>query len=138
MQVKDLEGNYHHWKLIGNISHASYENKSQLHLSARQLLKECFPTLQILEEVVIPLRRTESLVLDFYLPLNKKCIEVHGEQHYKFTRFYHKDIIGFIRHKKRDQDKKEWCNLNGIYYIELPYNETIAEWKNRIINNENS
>lgn len=134
MQVKDLDGNYHHWKLTGGIAHASYDNKSSFHLQARGLIKECFPTLQILEEVTIPLRRTERLILDFYLPLNKKCIEVHGEQHYKFTRFYHKDMIGFVKHKKRDQAKKEWCAINGIDYIELPYNEKIEDWKKRITN----
>jgi hypothetical protein len=134
MQVKDLDGNYYHWKLIGNISHGSLMNKSQLHLQARTLLKECFPTLQVLEEIPIQLRKSEYLVLDFYLPLNKKCIEVHGEQHYKFTRFYHKDMMGFIRHKKRDQEKKEWCELNGIMYVELPYDESIDQWKQRLIN----
>jgi hypothetical protein len=42
-------------------------------------------------------------------------------------------MIGFMKHKKRDQEKKEWCEINGIEYIELPYNETVAEWKKRII-----
>lgn len=134
MQIKDLDGNLQHWKLLGNIAHGSQTNKSHLHLQARQLIKECFPTLQILEEVSIPLRRSEILILDFYLPLNKKCVEVHGEQHYKFTRFYHKDMMGFIRHKKRDQEKKEWCDINNIQYIELPYNENMEEWTKRLIN----
>ena len=75
MQIKDLDGNTHHWKLIGGIAKASVGNKSSLHLQARQLIKDCFPTLQVLEEISIPLRRTEHLILDFYLPLNKKCIE---------------------------------------------------------------
>lgn len=133
MQVRDLDGNVSRWKLIGGIAKGAYDNKSSLHLQARDLIKECFPTLQILEEVSIPLRRSESLVLDFYLPLNKKCVEVHGEQHYKFSRFFHKDMMGFIRHKKRDKEKKEWCRINDIEYIELPYDK-IDEWKQRITN----
>lgn len=134
MQIKDLDGNYQRWKLIGGIAKGSYTNKSSLHLKARELIKDCFPTLQVLEEVRIPLRRTESLLMDFYLPLNKKCIEVHGEQHYKFNRFYHKDMMGFIKHKKRDNEKSEWCDINGIEYIALPYDETLEEWKKRITN----
>ena len=134
MQVKVLDGNTHHWKLIGGIAKGSYTNKSSLHLQARDLLKECFPTLQILEEVSIPLRRSENLLLDFYLPLNKKCVEVHGEQHYKFSGFFHKDMMGFIKHKKRDSEKQEWCSINGIQYIELPYNENLEQWKQRIVN----
>lgn len=132
MQVKDLDGNYHHWKLIGNISKGSSLNKSQLHLEARNLLKICFPTLQILEEVQIPLRKSQILVLDFYLPLNKKCVEVHGEQHYKFCRFYHKDQMNFLKHKKRDQEKQEWCLTNDIEYVELPFNENLEQWKKRL------
>jgi hypothetical protein len=133
MQVKDLDGNMSHWQLIGNIAHGSIQNKSSLHLKARDMIKECFPTLQILEEVQIYPRRSEILYLDFYLPLIKKCIEVHGEQHYKFNRFFHNTPLGFIKHKKRDQDKKEWCEINGIEYVELPFDQT-DEWVLRIKN----
>lgn len=131
MQVKDLDGNSGHWQLIGNIAHGSIQNKSSLHLQARELIKECFPTLQILEEVPISPRRAETLYLDFYLPLIKRCIEVHGEQHYKFSRFFHNTPLGFIKHKKRDQDKRDWCELNGIEYIELPFDQ-IEQWQSRI------
>lgn len=133
MQVRDLDGNIFRWKLIGSIAKGAHDNKSSLHLKARNLIKQCFPTLQILEEIPIPLRRSETLILDFYLPLNKKCIEVHGKQHYQFSRFFHKDMMGFIRHKKRDKEKKEWCQINNIEYIELPYNK-IDEWEQRITN----
>jgi hypothetical protein len=43
-------------------------------------------------------------------------------------------MIGFVKHKKRDQAKREWCAINGIDYIELPYNEKIEDWKKRITN----
>jgi len=133
-QVIDLDGNTHNWSLTAGIAHGKLLNKSSLHLKARKMIKECFPTLQILEEVQIPLRRSQSLVLDFYLPLNRKCIEVHGQQHYQFSRHFHNDRMGFLKHKKRDQDKKEWCEINGIQYIELPFNETEEEWRHRIEN----
>lgn len=135
MQVKDLDGNTYNWQLIGNIAHGMRVNhKSGLHLEARKLIHSCFPTLQVLEEVPVCIRKSETLYLDFYLPLIKKCIEVHGEQHYKFNRFFHNTTLGFIKHKKRDADKKEWCETNGIEYIELPYNEQ-ANWE-QIIKNE--
>jgi len=131
-QILDLDGNLQSWQLSGGIAHGKLLTKSDLHLKARDLLKDCFPTLQILEEVPIPLRKTEILYLDFYLPLIRKCIEVHGSQHYKFTPFYHTNLMGFAKHKKRDQDKQEWCHQNNIIYIELPYNESIEEWKTRL------
>lgn len=132
MQVKDLDGNIYNWQLIGGISHGSSSNKSSLHLKARELIHNCFPTLQVLEELSIHIRRGEILYLDFYLPLNKKCIEVHGEQHYSFNKFYHNNLLGFIKHQKRDKEKKEWCNINNINFIELPFNEDIDKWRHRI------
>ena len=132
MLVKDLDGNTHKWQLLGGIAHSSSTKKSSLHLDTRDILKTIYPTMQILEEVAIPLRRSETLYLDFYIPLLKKTIEVHGEQHYKFVPFYHSTTLGFIKHKKRDQEKKEWCEINNIEYIELPYHESKIEWITRI------
>ena len=68
---------------------------------------EIYPKLQIVEEVQVVLRNSEYVYMDFYIPLIKKCIEVHGEQHYKFNRFYHHNLLGFVKHQKRDREKKE-------------------------------
>jgi len=37
-----------------------------------------------------------------------------------------------MKKKKRDRDKIEWCNINNIKYIELPYNETENQWIERM------
>ena len=134
MNIVDLDGNFHKWSLKGYIAKGTLSNKSSLHLAARELIRVKFPTFQILEEVPIPVRKSEILYLDFYLPLSKICIEVHGEQHYEFSAFFHGNRLNFFKHKKRDRDKKEWCNLNGIKVIELPYNKK-SEW-NEILANE--
>lgn len=132
MLIKDLDGKSHNWTLRGNIAHGQISNKSSGHLEARKLLSNIFPTLQVLEEVPIPLRKSQTLYLDFYLPLNKLCVEVHGEQHYKFIAHYHRNQIGFLKHKKRDREKIEWCEINDIRYVELPHNENLDQWKKRI------
>ncbi len=132
MLIKDLDGNSHNWQLIGNMAHSKLTNKSSLHVQARTVIKNIFPTLVALEEVPIILRRSETLYLDFYLPLIKFCIEVHGEQHYKFVAHYHSNQLGFMKHKRRDRDKKEWCQINDIVYIELPFDETTEQWSKRI------
>lgn len=134
MNIKDLDGNTHKWQLTGNMAYGKTANKSSLHLRTRNILINLFPTLQILEEVPIPLRKLEVLYLDFYLPLNKICIEPHGEQHYKFVSYYHNNPLGFIRQQKRDKDKAEWCSINGIRYISLPFDESDENWRQRIIN----
>jgi len=134
MLIKDLDGNISNWLLTGNMAKGKITNKSSYHLAARKIIAIEFPTLQILEEVPIQLRKNETLYLDFYLPLNKTCIEVHGEQHYKFIPFYHSTILNFLKAQKRDREKKEWCDNNNIKYIVLPYNEQ-SEWSKYIVNN---
>jgi hypothetical protein len=42
-------------------------------------------------------------------------------------------LLGFVKAKKRDADKKEWCELNSIQYIDLPFDETEDQWKKRIL-----
>jgi hypothetical protein len=134
MLIKDLDGNNHNWLLTGNMSKGKIVNKSSYHLIARNIITETYPTLQILEEVPIQLRRNETLYLDFYLPLKKICFEVHGEQHYKFIPFYHSNILNFLKAQRRDREKQEWCEINNIKYISLPYNNE-TEWRNSIVNN---
>ena len=136
MIIKDLDGVSHNWNLTGHMAKGRVENRSSLHLSARELIISVFPTLQVLEEVPIQLKRSEVLYLDFYLPLKKTCIEVHGEQHYKFIPFYHNNMLAFLKAQKRDREKQEWCQINGIEHISLPYSENIEEWKQRIVNND--
>jgi hypothetical protein len=139
MTVRDLNGNIVNWNLTGHIAKGRIKEKSSFHLAARKILTQIFPTLQILEEVPIPLRKSETLYLDFYLPLIKRAIEVHGEQHYKFTPFYHSNRINFLKAQKKDNEKREWCEINGINHIVLPHFENIDKWKALIIyDNQNS
>ena len=132
MQVKDLDGNLYTWNLTGHMAYG--KNKSDPHLRARALLNETYPTLQVLEEVPMPLKKGVTLYMDFYLPLKKMCVEVLGEQHYKFVSFYHGNMLNFLKAKKRDAEKEEWCNVNNIRYISLPFDESDTDWLKRIEN----
>ena len=136
MEITDLDGNTQKWSLAGHIAKGQIERKSNLHLQARALIKECFPTMQILEEVGIPVRHANTLFLDFYLPLLKLCIEVNGEQHYNFSAFFHGSRLNFMKHKRRDREKRDWCDINSIKVIELPYNENTEQWRDRLLNHE--
>lgn len=132
MQIKTLDGQIQNWQLTGHYAHAKLENRSSLHLRAREVLKQTYPTIQILEEVPSPIKRSETYYIDFYIPMLKTAIEVHGEQHYKFVRFYHNNQLGFLKSQKRDREKREWCETNSIRYIELPFSESDIEWQARI------
>jgi hypothetical protein len=134
MLIKDLDGNNHNWLLTGNMAKGKVNHRSSYHLTARGLITLAYPTLQILEEVPIQLRKSETLYLDFYLPLKKACFEIHGEQHYKFIAFYHSNMLNFLKAQKRDKEKQEWCELNDIKYVVLSYNESEEAWSEKIKN----
>lgn len=130
MKVKDLSGKIHNWSLKGYIiNSAESRPRSELHKAVRELLKIEYPTDNILEEVSVP---GEQLYLDFFLPLRKICVEIHGEQHYKYVPHFHGNIQGFIKSKERDARKQKWCEINGIQYIPLKYNGGIDEWRKQV------
>ena len=133
MKTRGLDGQIHNWKLHGYVARASESSpRSKLHLKARTILKDIFPTVQILEEVAAPITRTEKLFFDFYLNTVKLVVEVHGQQHYKFNTLFHASAQDFANQRKRDRRKAEWCEYNNITYIELPYNEDEDQWRFRI------
>ena len=128
MRTRDLRGNLIVWKPSGQIVRASDNRpRSKLHAEARKIIYELFPTMQILEEVPIKPRGTTQYI-DFYINQIKLAIEVHGQQHYKFNTMFHASAQDFLNQRKKDSDKKEWCEINNITYIELPYNKKVEEW----------
>ena len=112
------------------------KKKSKYHLLARNLIKEVFNSYTILEEVKLPGSRDPSkksvLFLDFLIPGVMMGIEVHGQQHYEFSQFFHKTKAGYYQSLKRDQTKEEWCKLNGINLTVLKYSDNIKKWKKQI------
>lgn len=130
VKVKGLDGREYQWKLTSE----PRENASQYHQRAKELLSQSFPFDPILEEIYLP--GAGRLYADFFLPRQRMIVEVHGEQHYSFSLHLHRDKSGFLRSKIRDNKKKEWCEINSITLIELPYNRE-SEWP-QIIFGKNS
>ena len=135
MKVRDLDNNVLIWKLVGHIVDGGNDRsaRSGLHLEARHILKERFPTMTVLEEVPITLRRSQTVFLDFFVPLRKIAVEVQGEQHFKYVPFFHHSVANFIKAKKLDAEKKEWCEINGITLLEFPYIESFEQWKQKLL-----
>jgi hypothetical protein len=68
---------------------------------------------------------------DFYLPNDNIVIEYHGIQHFTFSPFFHGTQSEMKKRRKRDNDKKEFCEKNNIEYYEIAYNQDISkEMKN--------
>ena len=77
MNAVGLDGYEYKISLASLTTKSSLNNKSNFHLIARDLLKQEYPTLQILEEVPIQIRKSETLYMDFFIPLSKKCIQFY-------------------------------------------------------------
>ena len=122
MKFKDLSGRDH----IFNFNKICRDspNPSKLHETARDIIKSQFPHSSLYEEVQL---LGTALIADFFIPDMKVLIEVHGEQHYKFVKRFHKSQAGFRAAQKRDANKQLWCEVNDIVYIELPFNE-VKNW----------
>lgn len=134
MRVRGLDDREYSWSL----SSRPRANASKHHVRARNLLKKMYPCDSISEELALPGSRTKqngTLFADFYLSSRKIMIEVQGEQHESFSMHLHKgDKRNFFKGKARDNTKRNWCLLNGITLIQLPYNESDDEWEARILN----
>ncbi|RHZ66588.1 hypothetical protein Glove_306g13 [Diversispora epigaea] len=72
-------------------------------------------------------KHPSGLELDIYYPQYGLAIEVQGQQHEKYIKFFHReDSNNFIKQRERDQLKNELCNENWIvlryvWYYEDPY-----------------
>ena len=126
MQVKDLDGNDYDLKISKKKSRT--RERSKLHLKAKEVVREIFPRLAIVEEISVKIKKGLTLYLDIFIPSIVLVVEVHGKQHYEFTPHFHEHRHRFGRCKLNDDLKKEWCCLNEIRYVELAYNESPDEW----------
>ena len=131
MKVIGLDGRSYPFPPSGRMPKENdSQSRSTLHLRAREILRKMYPTERPLEEVTLP--GTNGLAADFYLPSYKKVVECHGRQHYNFIGHFHGNRLNFLQGRRNDARKQEWCEINSIQFIELPYNETDDEWKQRL------
>ena len=69
----------------------------------------------------------DGMYLDFFLPAIFLAIEVDGEQHDTFNKFFHKDGKGFSNSIRRDERKEEFCELNEITLVHFNSEEALNE-----------
>lgn len=63
------------------------------------------------------------LEFDGYNENKKLAIEYNGIQHYVYPNHWHKTEEDFIYQQKRDDRKRNYCQQQGIFLIEVPYTE---------------
>jgi len=112
------------------------KRRSKHHLRAREIIRDIYGSYRVLEEVKMPgstaSHRKSVLYLDFFIPVIRLAVEVHGRQHYEHIPFFHETKKDFVLAKARDEDKVDWCELNNIELITLKYSETDDEWRKQL------
>lgn len=127
MKVVGLDGKTYTWSLES--AKRTDDNKSNLHVRARDIIREFFPYDRIYEDVTLPGTGKSPLYADFYIPNKSLIIEVNGIQHFQYTSFFHKSKLDFFKAQARDRKKEEWCELNDITIVQLNYDETDNDWR---------
>ena len=121
--------------------HGCFEQTADKHLYSKQGCPKCKNSLG--EEIIIQIltknkinyifqkkfencKNLFSLPFDFYLPDYNICIEYDGKQHYKPVEHFG-GKKEFLKRKKRDRIKTDYCKKMKIKLIRIKYNENIKE-----------
>ena len=92
------------------------KSRSNIQFNTKSFLKTYWDNHVVFEE--FPVAGTR-LRFDFYNANKRVAVEVHGRQHAKFVPFFHKRRSGFVSQLRRDQQKVDFCELNGIRFVEI-------------------
>lgn len=133
MKFKGFDGREYSYRLKYKDFKES-QNCSKPHRKVRELLNILYPGIGVVEELILKGSKTEknkTLKADFYIPSLNLIIEIHGQQHYKYTPFFHKTKLDFVQGMARDRTKIDWCHLNGIDIVVLNDNEE-DKWRDQI------
>lgn len=68
-----------------------------------------------------------GLFLDIYLPGLKVAFEYDGSQHFEYNEHFHGSRENFIKARKRDLEKDDLCEQQGITLIRVAYNEEMSK-----------
>lgn len=127
MRAIDLNGRDISWNLQGyEVRWDDTTPRSSLHVRARDLLRRLYPTDIILEEVEIPNTRMRA---DLFIPSRSVMIEVQGEQHFEHSAHLHGSYDNFLKAKRRDRQKVEFCRLNDITFVTLRFDHSDEQWQ---------
>lgn len=98
---------------------------SQLSDRVHDFIKKLLPNYTCIVEYEVKggVNGLTSLRFDFCIPGLKLMIEVQGEQHFKFSKHFHKTRDHFRKAQARDGLKQEWCSKNGYDLVYFNYDE---------------
>ena len=125
MKFKTLDGKE---KTLKNIKKSiidwNSKSKSKLQQSVKIFIQKYWEGDVVFEELKVVGTR---LSLDFYNANKKIAIEVQGQQHFKYVKFFHGNRNGYLNQIKRDFKKLEFCKINKIKLVEIYPKDILSE-----------
>ncbi len=115
MQIIDLRGRRRSLK-IKPIDWTK-KSRSQFQKDCKDLLRIHWDGDVVGEEVAVP---GTMMKMDFVNLSKKIILEVDGQAHRKFNKFFHNNNIhNFISSLKRDESKEKFAKLNGFELVRI-------------------
>lgn len=100
-------------------------SRSKIQFKVKNFLKNYWERKIVFEE--FPMAGTR-LSFDIFNASDKIIVEVQGEQHTKYTPFFHgNQKMNYIDQLRRDKDKLEFCKINDIKLVEVYYNDSLSK-----------
>lgn len=97
------------------------KSRSKIQFEVKQFFKKYWLACVVYEEFPVFGSRMK---VDIVNATRKIAVEVNGQQHGKFNKFFHNDSRAkYLDGIKRDFAKSKWLEKNGFRLIEIEYNE---------------
>jgi len=96
------------------------KSRSKIQFRTKQFLKKFWLRHICYEE--FPVYGTRMSV-DILNATKKIAVEVQGQQHEKYNRFFHKNRLNYFYSIQRDYNKRKWLEKNSYSLIEINHDE---------------
>ena len=101
------------------------KSRSKIQTKVKEFLRYYWENEAVFEE--FPVVGTK-MTIDFYNATRDVAVEVQGQQHRRYTSHFHnKNKANFLNQLRRDKDKLEFCDKNGIKLVEVYHDDELTE-----------
>jgi hypothetical protein len=121
MRLLNIHGNLIHKNVKKNIIKWQDKSRSKLQFDFKQFFYPYWKNHIVYEE--FPVYGT-LLKVDFLNATKKIAVEIQGNQHESFNKFFHDNSrLKYLQSIKRDVQKSKWLEMNNFKFLELYEND---------------
>jgi hypothetical protein len=121
MRLLNINGKLINKNVRKNLINWPAKSRSKLQFKFKQFFYPFWKNHIVYEE--FPVYGT-MLRVDFLNATKKIAVEIQGNQHESFNKFFHDNSrLKYLQSIKRDVQKNKWLELNGFKFLELYEND---------------